>query len=255
MVELEGVTVTFRTARGPLVAVRDVSFTVGGGEFVSLIGPSGCGKSTILRLLSDIHHPTEGRVLVDGRTPEQARRSNAVNLMFQEPVLLPWLTARGNVKLALDLTRPDRPQDPLSLLEFVGLAGRENDYPYQLSGGMQQRVALARALITNPQLLLMDEPFAALDELTRDRMGQWLLEIWEQTRKTVVFVTHSIAEAIYLSDRVIVLAAHPGRVIAEIPIELPRPRGEAIKESRAFFELLNVLRGHLRGRATEPAHV
>jgi NitT/TauT family transport system ATP-binding protein len=255
MVQLDRVTMRFDTAGGVLVALEDVSFSAPAGQFVALIGPSGCGKSTILRLLSDIHHPSEGRVLVDGRTPDQARKAGQVNLMFQESVLLPWLTVRGNVKLPLDLTKPSSPPDPLELIELVGLAGREDDYPHQLSGGMQQRVALARALITDPDLLLMDEPFAALDELTRDTMGQWLLSVWERTRKTVLFVTHSIAEAVYLSDRVIVLRAHPGRLQADVPIDLPRPRDEAIKESRQFFELLNTLRGFLRERAVESTYV
>jgi NitT/TauT family transport system ATP-binding protein len=239
----------FRTPRGALTALRDVSFQVQDGEFVSLIGPSGCGKSTILRLIADICKPTEGHLTVAGRSPEAARRADLISLMFQEPVLLPWLTVYQNVELPLKLTKPVEPLGPMDLLDLVGLRGRDKDYPHQLSGGMQQRVALARALVTNPQILLMDEPFAALDELTRDRMGNWLLSIWQQTRKTVVFVTHSIPEALYLSDRVIVLESQPGRVRAQVEVNLPAPRSDAVKESMAYFDLLRILRGHLR--ATE----
>ncbi|MBI4639810.1 MAG: ABC transporter ATP-binding protein [Candidatus Tectomicrobia bacterium] len=246
MIEVDRVTMIFSTSHGPLTALQDVSFRLAEGEFISFIGPSGCGKSTLLRLIADIYQPTRGTVQVDGRTPEQARKANLISLMFQEPVLLPWLTAYQNVELALRLTRPNDPLDPMWLLDFVGLKGREKDYPHQLSGGQQQRVALARALVTNPKLLLMDEPFAALDELTRDRMGQWLLSIWDQTKKTVAFVTHSIPEALYLSDRVVVMDAHPGRIRAEVEVALPRPRHEAIKGSLVFFELLQILRDHLR---------
>ena len=166
--------------------------------------------------------------------------------MFQEPVLLPWASVYKNVMLALDLTCPDDHPDPMETIEFVGLKGRENDYPYQLSGGMQQRVALARALITNPKVLLMDEPFAALDEITRDKMGRWLLSIWEKTKRTVIFVTHSIPEAIFLSDRVIVMDAHPGCVRADLTIPFPRPRLEEIREEKEFFELYSIVKAHLR---------
>jgi NitT/TauT family transport system ATP-binding protein len=249
MINVDHVTMIFATAGGPLTALHNVSFDVGDGEFVSLIGPSGSGKSTLLRLIADIYHPTAGTVQIAGQTSEQARKANFVSMMFQEPVLLPWLTAYQNTELPLKLTHNKDKLDPMALLEFVGLQKRENDYPHQLSGGMQQRVALARALVTSPKLLLMDEPFAALDELTRDRMGHWLLSIWEQTKKTVLFVTHSVPEALYLSDRVIVLDSHPGRLKAVVEVTLPRPRHEAMRESLAFFELLRMLRGHLR--ATE----
>jgi NitT/TauT family transport system ATP-binding protein len=252
-VELDHATMVFATSRGPLTALKDVSFDVAEGEFVSLIGPSGCGKSTILRLVSAIHEPTGGSVRVVGEAPERARKKNEITLMFQEPVLLPWLTVYKNVIMALELTRPANHPDPMEVLAFVGLGGRDKDYPNQLSGGMQQRVALARALVTNPRVLLMDEPFAALDELTRDRMGLWLLRVWEQTRKTVLFVTHSIPEAIYLSDRVVVLDAHPGRLRAIVDIPLPRPRTEETRQSLQFFELLGTLREHLR--ATERREV
>lgn len=248
MIAVDGVTMVFPTTRGPLAALRNVSFEVMEGEFVSLIGPSGCGKSTLLRLIADIYKPTEGVVRVGGQAAAQARKANLVGLMFQEPVLLPWLTVYQNVELPLKLTHSKNQLKPSSLLEFVGLEGRERDYPHQLSGGMQQRVALARALVTNPKLLLMDEPFAALDELTRDKMGHWLLSIWVQAKKTVLFVTHSIPEAVYLSDRVIVMDSQPGRVKAEVKVTLPRPRDELVKEDFAFFELLRTLRAHLRAQ-------
>lgn len=245
-IEVDHVTMVFPTSHGMLTALQDVSFTVRRGEFVSLIGPSGCGKSTLLRLIADIYRPVSGVVRVEGQPPDRARRAHLVGLMFQEPVLLPWLTVLENVKLALELTGAKDGLDPTWLLALVGLSGRERDYPHQLSGGMQQRVALARALATNPQLLLMDEPFGALDELTRERMADWLLSIWEQTRKTVLFVTHSVPEAVFLSDRVIVLDSQPGRVRAEVEVTLPRPRREDLKETMTYFELLRHLRGHLR---------
>ena len=246
MIEADRVTMVFSTAQGQAAALQDASFTVAEGEFVSLIGPSGCGKSTLLRLIADIYTPTAGTVRVAGQTPSSARRANLVSLMFQEPVLLPWLTARQNAELPLKFALRTKTLNAMDLLDFVGLRGWERSYPHQLSGGMQQRVALARALVTDPHLLLMDEPFAALDELTRDRMGQWLLSIWELARKTVLFVTHSIPEAVYLSDRIIVMDAHPGHVKAVIEVKLPRPRGEEVKESYAFFELLRTLRTLLR---------
>lgn len=251
VIELDRVTMVFPTAHGALTALQNMSFTIQAGEFVSIIGPSGCGKSTLLRLVADIYHPTSGTVRVAGHLPEQARKANVVGLMFQEPVLLPWLTVLENVELSLKITRAENGLNPIWLFDFVGLRGRERDYPYQLSGGMQQRVALARALATNPQLLLMDEPFGALDELTRERMGDWLLSIWEQTRKTVLFITHSVPEALFLSDRVIVMDSQPGRVRGEVDVSLPRPRDEGVKESMAFFELLRALRTLLRPQSQE----
>lgn len=245
LVEVNGVTMVFPAAQGPLTAVEDVSFSIHAGEFVSVIGPSGCGKSTLLRLIADIFPPTRGTVRVAGQPPAGARKAHLIGLMFQEPVLLPWLTIRDNVELATEITGVAHTHDPRWILEFVGLKGRERDYPNQLSIGMQQRAALARSLATNPTLLLMDEPFAALDELTRDRMGEWLVSIWEETRKTVIFVTHSIAEAVYLSDRVIVFGTQPGHVKTEVPVPLPRPRAQAVKESLAFFELVRTLREYL----------
>ncbi len=246
MVELANVTMQFKTSHGTLTAIEDVSFNVADGEFISLIGPSGCGKSTILRLISDIYQPIKGTLSVAGLSASEARKRNLITMMFQEPILLPWLSIINNVKMPLELVHQKEHLDPMEVLGIVGLKGREHDYPYQLSGGMQQRAALARSLVTNPRVLLMDEPFAAIDELTRDRMGQWLLSIWEQTRKTVIFVTHSIPEALFLSDRVIVLDANPGKVRANVAVDLPRPRTEEIRQDLQYFELLGTLRSHLR---------
>ncbi len=246
MVELANVTMQFKTSHGTLTAIEDVSFNVADGEFISLIGPSGCGKSTILRLISDIYQPIKGTLSVAGLSASEARKRNLITMMFQEPILLPWLSIIKNVNMPLELIHQKEHLSPIEALEIVGLKGREHDYPYQLSGGMQQRAALARSLVTNPRVLLMDEPFAAIDELTRDRMGQWLLSIWEQTRKTVIFVTHSIPEALFLSDRVIVLDANPGSVRADVTVDLPRPRTEEIRQDLQYFELLGTLRSHLR---------
>ncbi|HZD10583.1 MAG TPA: ABC transporter ATP-binding protein [Candidatus Binatia bacterium] len=241
-ISVQNLQMVFPAPGGAVTALEDVSFDIAETEFVSLVGPSGCGKSTALRLIADIYQPTQGTVTVAGRSPGKARKEHLVNLMFQEPVLLPWLTIYQNVKLSIEITKATDHRSPDDLLAFVGLKGREKDYPGQLSGGMQQRVALARALATNPQILLMDEPFAALDEFTRDRMGNWLLSIWERSKKTVVFVTHSIPEALYLSDRVLIMDAHPGRIRADVRVDLPRPRHEGIREGLAFFEQLQAIR-------------
>jgi NitT/TauT family transport system ATP-binding protein len=236
----------FPRVDGELVALKDVDLEIKEGEFVSLIGPSGCGKSTLLRLIADICQPTTGSVTVAGLSPFEARRRHLVNLMFQEPVLLPWLSILKNILLAVELAKPDEHLSASELLDLVGLQGRGKDYPHQLSGGMQQRVALARALATNPRILLMDEPFGALDEFTRDKMGSWLLSIWERARKTVLFVTHSIPEALFLSDRVVVMDTGPGRILVNMNVELPRPRTEEMQEGIEFFEQLSHLRGYLR---------
>ncbi len=244
-ISVQNVDMVFPAPGGAITALQDVSFDIAEAEFVSLIGPSGCGKSTALRLIADIHQPTGGSVTVAGQSPGQSRIQHLVNLMFQEPVLLPWLNIYQNVSLSIEITKAKDHRDPAELLSFVGLKGREKDYPGQLSGGMQQRVALARALATNPRILLMDEPFAALDEFTRDRMGNWLLSIWERSRKTVVFVTHSIPEALYLSDRVLIMDANPGRIRADVRVELPRPRDESMREEISFFEQLKAIRSQM----------
>ena len=253
LVEVDAVSRVFTSGTARHTALEDVSFQVAQGEFVALLGPSGCGKSTLLRLIADIIPPTSGRLTVAGDSPEAARRAGLFGIVFQESVLFPWLTALANVELPLKVGRPARPRDPRELLELVGLREFAGYYPQQLSGGMRQRVALARALVTDPQLLLMDEPFAALDEITREAMGNWLLSVWGQTGKTVLFVTHSVPEAVYLADRVVVLSPAPGRIAAVLPIALPRPRRPDLKDTLPFFEQAAAVRRHLSVREDVPA--
>ncbi len=228
----------FPTAGEPVHALADVTLDVRRGEFVSLIGPSGCGKSTLLRLITDVLHPTGGSIEVRGAPPAQARLTREFGFVFQQPGLLLWRSALANVSLPLEVggwgrrhTPPHRPEE---LLDLVGLKGFEAAYPRQLSGGMQQRVAIARALVTGPSILLMDEPFGALDEITRDHMNQELLRIWAATGTTIIFVTHSIPEAAYLSSRVFVFSPRPGRIVEEVAIDLPWPRQQAMKDTPEF---------------------
>jgi len=228
----------FPTAGEPVHALADVTLDVRRGEFVSLIGPSGCGKSTLLRLITDVLHPTGGSIEVRGAPPAEARRAREFGFVFQQPGLLLWRSALANVSLPLEVggwghrhTPPHRPEE---LLDLVGLKGFEAAYPRQLSGGMQQRVAIARALVTGPSILLMDEPFGALDEITRDHMNQELLRIWAATGTTIIFVTHSIPEAVYLSGRVFVFSPRPGRIVEEVAIDLPWPRQQAMKDTPEF---------------------
>ena len=253
LVEVDAVSRVFTSGAARHTAIEDVSFQVAEGEFLALLGPSGCGKSTLLRLIADVISPTSGRLTIAGDSPEAARRAGLFGFVFQESVLFPWLTALANVELPLRVGRPARPRDPRELLELVGLGRFGSYYPHQLSGGMRQRVALARALVTDPQVLLMDEPFAALDEITREAMGNWLLTVWEQTGKTVLFVTHSVPEAVYLADRVVVLSPAPGRVQAVLPIALPRPRQPDVKETLPFFEQTAAVRRRLSVRESAPA--
>jgi NitT/TauT family transport system ATP-binding protein len=252
---VEGLSKVFPHRGPPLEALRRLDLRVGWGEFVSVIGPSGCGKSTLLRIVGGLLGPTAGRVLIDGRSPRQAQKDKDIGLVFQDPSLLPWRTVLGNVKLPLEVNPTDsrRPLfQPRELLELVGLSAFADYYPHQLSGGMQQRVAIARALVFQPSLLLMDEPFGALDEITRSTMRYELLRIWQSARsdrlrpKTVLFVTHSIAEAIILSDRVVVLTPRPGQVRATIDIDLPRPRDESLERSSQFLDYAQQLRNLLK---------
>ena len=218
--------------------MRDVSLAVQPGELVSLIGPSGCGKSTLLKLAADVLTPSSGAVAVAGAPPAAARRARQFSVVFQNPVLLPWRTVQQNVELPLEIAGrsvADRRRAAAGMIELVGLAGFERARPAQLSGGMQQRVAIARALTLQPSLLLMDEPFSAVDELTRDRLNDELLGIWQRTRAAILFVTHSIEEAVYLSDRVVVLSRRPGQVAATLDIDLGHPRTLAMKRSAAVF--------------------
>jgi NitT/TauT family transport system ATP-binding protein len=229
VVRLAGVTKEFgRSSRGGgVVALQDVDLEIGTGEFVSLIGPSGCGKSTLLRVVGDLIQPTAGEVEVNGKSAHQARVDRDYGIVFQDAVLFDWRTVARNIGLPLELagwTRERRRERVQEMLRLVELTGFEGHHPWQLSGGMQQRVSIARALSFEPSLLLMDEPFGALDEQTRLLMGEWLLDVWRRTRKTVVFVTHSLHEALALSTRVIVMTARPGRIKSVIELPLPYPR-------------------------------
>jgi NitT/TauT family transport system ATP-binding protein len=237
-VVVRGVSMVFPSAAGPVHALADANLDIYRGEFVSLIGPSGCGKSTLLRLIADVLHPTGGTIEVRGGPPSRARLAREFGFVFQQPGLLLWRSALANVSLPLEVggwgTRHTPPRRPEDLLGLVGLQGFEAAFPRQLSGGMQQRVAIARALVTGPPVLLMDEPFGALDEITRDRLNQELLNIWQATGTTIIFVTHSIPEAVYLSNRVFVFSPRPGRVIEEVRIDLPSPRQQSVKDTPEF---------------------
>jgi NitT/TauT family transport system ATP-binding protein len=235
-------------------ALEAIDLDVARGEFVSLIGPSGCGKSTLLRIVGDLISPTRGSVTVNGKTAEQARRDRDYGMVFQAPVLFDWRTVEDNVKLPLEILGQDaatRTKRAREMLELVELGDFLKHHPYQLSGGMQQRVAIARALAFQPSILLMDEPFGALDEMTRERMNDEVLRIWEQTGTTILFVTHSIPEAVFLSSRVVVMSARPGRITKIVDVDLPRPRSEDSRETRRYFELVTEVREALRsGGAT-----
>jgi len=249
MIDLAHVGKRFGQGSGLTPALEDVTVAVAPGEFVSLIGPSGCGKSTLLRIIGDLIQPTEGSVRVNGKPPRDARLSRDYGIVFQAPVLYDWRTVRRNVELPLEVMgvpRPERAERAERMLALVGLRQFHTHYPWQLSGGMQQRVSIARALSFSPPILLMDEPFGALDELTRERMNQELLTIWAQTHNTVVFVTHSIPEAVFLSSRVVVLSPRPGRIERIVEIDLPYPRGVATREHAHFFELVTHVREALR---------
>jgi len=252
VVSLDGVGKTFsRGDQETTVALEGIDLRIGRGEFVSLIGPSGCGKSTLLRVIGDLIHPTVGTVLVNGKPAARARLDRDYGMVFQAPVLFEWRTIAGNVELPLEILgkpaaeRKARAKEMLDLVDLGGFAGHS---PSQLSGGMQQRVAIARALAFEPALLLMDEPFGALDEMTRERMNAEVLRIWERTGTTIVFVTHSIPEAVFLSSRVVVMSARPGRITKVIDIDLPRPRSEDTRESARYFELVTDVRESLRQR-------
>ena len=235
--------------REPVVALQEINLEIGVNEFISLIGPSGCGKSTLLRLIADLLSPTSGSLLVNGKPPQQARLDRDYGIVFQAATLYDWRSVRQNVQLPLEIMgysaqrRAERAEQMLKLVELEEFAGH---YPWQLSGGMQQRVAIARALAFEPALLLMDEPFGALDEFTRERMNMELLKIWGQTGGTVVFVTHSISEAVFLSSRVVVMSPRPGRITRVLEIELPRPRTFETREDPRFFGAVTEVRESLR---------
>jgi len=245
----------------PTVALSNISLDIQRGEFVSLIGPSGCGKSTLLRLIGDLTEPTGGTVQVNGKPAGQARLDRDYGMVFQSPTLFDWRTVEENVRLPLELFGYDnaaKAERTGEMLELVRLTDFARHRPYQLSGGMQQRVAIARALAFSPSLLLMDEPFGALDEMTRERMNSEVLSIWARTGITVIFVTHSIPEAVFLSSRVAVMSARPGRITRVVDVELPRPRGLETRESTAYFSFVTEVREALRagqGAETDLASV
>jgi len=233
-----------------VLALDDVSVAVDQREFISLIGPSGCGKSTMLRLMAALTHPTEGTVLVNGKPADQARQDRDYGMAFQTAGLFDWRTVRQNVELPLQLmgwSKSDRRQRAEEMLDLVRLEGFDGHYPRELSGGMQQRVAIARALSFSPSILFMDEPFGALDEITREHMQTELLRIWNETHTTVVFVTHSIPEAVFLSERVLVMSPRPGRISAVIPVDLGE-RNFDTREASQFFEKVTAVREALRER-------
>jgi NitT/TauT family transport system ATP-binding protein len=249
VIEAKGVGLVFRTDDGPVQALKDVSLSIGRGDFVSFIGPSGCGKTTLLRAIAALEHPTEGALTVNGMTPDQARQKRAYGYVFQAAGLYPWRTIAGNVQLPLEImgfSRAERQERVRKVLELVDLGGFAKKFPWQLSGGMQQRASIARALAFDADILLMDEPFGALDEIVRDRLNEELLKLWAGTGKTIVFVTHSIPEAVYLSTRIVVMSPRPGRIADVIESTLPRERPLDIRDSAEFLQIAHRVREGLR---------
>ena len=249
LIFVENVNMIFRSRGQETVALENASLEVQAGEFISLIGPSGCGKTTLLRLLADLEQPTGGTLTLLGMTPAQARAARTYGYVFQAPVLYDWRTVMGNVMLPLEVMnfpREQRTARVREMLKLVGLEKFEKSFPWQLSGGMQQRVSIARALAFDPKLLFMDEPFGALDEITRENLNMELLKLWRETQKTVLFVTHSIEEAVFLSTRVVVMCARPGRIVQVLEVDLGSERDEKTRESREFFEICTKVREALR---------
>jgi NitT/TauT family transport system ATP-binding protein len=248
-IQATGLGKTFEAGPNVVDALSGINLTVQAGEFVTLIGPSGCGKSTLLRLIGDLLQPTAGEILVNAKPARQARLDRDYGMVFQAPVLMDWRTIAGNVELPLEILgfpSDERWRRSAELLHLVELDDVAHSHPWQLSGGMQQRVAIARALASAPGLLLMDEPFGALDEMTRERLNLQLINIWAVTGTTVVFVTHSIPEAVFLSSRVVVMATRPGRISRIVEVDLPQPRTAATRESARYFELVTDIRAALR---------
>jgi NitT/TauT family transport system ATP-binding protein len=250
VISINGLTKKYRGSDGAVVhALEDINLDIQQGEFISLIGPSGCGKSTLLRIMADLVQPTDGQITVNGKSPLRARKDRDYGFVFQNATLYDWRTVIKNVQLPLEIMRfprQVREQRAREMLKLVELGEFEDKYPWQLSGGMQQRVSIARALAFEPAILFMDEPFGALDEMTRERMNNELLNIWDKLGVTCIFVTHSIPEAVYLSTRVVVLSPRPGRIAEIIDVNLPRPRGPETRDMDEFFNLMSRVRGSLR---------
>jgi len=249
VIGINNLSLTFETNDGPVHALSDIDLTVAPGDFVSFIGPSGCGKTTLLRVIADLETPTAGDITVNGVSPHEARLARAYGYVFQAAALYPWRTIARNVALPLEilgLSKAEREERVHRNLELVNLTGFEKKFPWQLSGGMQQRASIARALAVEPDLLLMDEPFGALDEIVRDHLNEQLLQLWDKTHKTVVFVTHSIPEAVFLSTRIVVMSPRPGRIHDVIESDLPRDRTLDIRETPEFLKIAHRVRDGLR---------
>ena len=249
VIDVKNLSLTFETSDGPVYALSDIDLQIGAGDFVSLIGPSGCGKTTLLRVIADLETATSGSMVVNDMTPTEARLQRAYGYVFQAASLYPWRTIAKNVALPLEIMGLSRAEISSRIsrnLELVDLAGFEKKYPWQLSGGMQQRASIARALAVEPDLLLMDEPFGALDEIVRDHLNEQLLQLWAKTSKTVVFVTHSIPEAVFLSTHIVVMSPRPGRVHEVIENTLPADRSLDIRETPEFLAIANRVRAGLR---------
>ena len=249
VIEAKGLNLTFETGDGPVHALKDVNLTVNRGDFVSFIGPSGCGKTTFLRCVAALEHPTGGSLTVNGMSPDEARRKRAYGYVFQAAGLYPWRTIAGNIRLPLEIMGFDKAEQEKRVervLDLVELKGFGKKFPWQLSGGMQQRASIARALAFDADILLMDEPFGALDEIVRDRLNEELLKLWAATGKTIGFVTHSIPEAVYLSTKIVVMSPRPGRITDVIDSPLPKERPLDIRDSREFIEIAHRVRDGLR---------
>lgn len=255
VIEAKGVGLTFQTNDGPVHALTGVDLVIEKGDFVSFIGPSGCGKTTFLRCMAALETPTEGTLTVNGMCPEEARQARAYGYVFQAAGLYPWRTIGGNIRLPLEImgfSKQEQAEREARVLELVDLAGFGKKFPWQLSGGMQQRASIARALAFDADILLMDEPFGALDEIVRDHLNEQLLALWARTQKTIAFVTHSIPEAVYLSTKIVVMSPRPGRIADVIESPLPRDRPLDIRDSAAFLEVAHRVREGLRaGHAYE----
>ena len=249
VISAKALDLTFQTNDGPVHALKDVNLEINAGDFVSFIGPSGCGKTTFLRVMADLEQPTGGTVTVNGGTPEEARRARAYGYVFQAAGLYPWRTIGGNIRLPLEImgiSKAEQTERVKRVLELVELSGFEKKFPWQLSGGMQQRASIARALSFDADILLMDEPFGALDEIVRDHLNEQLLKLWARTEKTIAFVTHSIPEAVYLSTKIVVMSPRPGRISDVIDSPLPKERPLDIRDTPEFLEIAHRVREGLR---------